>query len=125
MSCDGYHTTVEPADLPFQGSSMREVQCKLGCYGSCLEHQSSYLPHVPCAPLTDTPPLMPPMLLLMLFVLLYLHPLLTMLLEHSASHHLPKRCMLELAPLMGSILLSPMLLLMLLALLALSFHRLS
>src|SRR5882672_10479222 len=73
MSCDGYHTTVEPADLPFQGSSMRAVQCKLGRYGSHLEHQSSYIPHVPHAPLTDTPPLMPPTLLLTLFVLLYLH----------------------------------------------------
>src|SRR5882724_11055312 len=59
MSCDGYHTTVEPADLPFQGSSMRAVQCKLGRYGSRLERQSSYLPHVPRAPLTDAPPLAP------------------------------------------------------------------
>src|SRR5882672_11635903 len=73
MSCDGYHTTVEPADLPFQGSSMRAVQCKLGHYRSRLERQSSYLPHVPRAPLTDAPPLMPPTLLLTLFVLLYLH----------------------------------------------------
>src|SRR5882672_639746 len=73
MSCDGYHTTGGPAHLPFQGSSMRAVQCKLGRYGSHLERQSSYLPHVPHAPLTDAPPLMPPTLLLTLFVLLYLH----------------------------------------------------